>query len=76
MATAGHAAACEADAITPAAPAPKPTNPRGDCFAPDVFLCGAASDSGPCPAGRTLVRPAGLIARLARMRPGARSLLA
>jgi transposase len=55
-ANASHAAACEADAITPAAPALKPTNPRGDFFPPDVFVYDAASDSYTCPAGRKLLR--------------------
>jgi transposase len=55
-ANASHAAACEDDKITPAVPAPKPTNTRGDFFAPDVFVYDAASDSYKCPAGRKLVR--------------------
>ncbi|HZD91464.1 MAG TPA: IS1182 family transposase [Pseudolabrys sp.] len=55
-ANASHAAACEADAITPAVPAPKPTNPRGDFYPPDVFTYDAGSDSYTCPAGRKLLR--------------------
>jgi transposase len=55
-ANASHAAACEADSIIPAAPAPKPTNPRGDFFGPDAFVYDAASDSYRCPAGRRLLR--------------------
>jgi transposase len=55
-ANASHVAACEADAIEPAVPVPKPTNPRGDFFPPDVFLYDAASDSYACPAGRKLLR--------------------
>jgi transposase len=51
-----HAAACEAEAIAPAVPVPKPTNPRGDFFSADTFLYDAASDSYTCPAGRKLLR--------------------
>ncbi len=58
-ANAAHAAACEADGITPAAPAPRPTNPRGDFFTPDVFIYDAASDSFTCPSGRKLHRNGG-----------------
>jgi transposase len=55
-ANASHAAACEAEKIEPAVPVPKPTNPRGDFFPPDVFLYDAVSDSYTCPAGRKLLR--------------------
>lgn len=55
-ANAAHAAACEADGITPAAPAPQPTNPRGDFYGPEAFVYDAASDSYTCPAGRKLLR--------------------
>jgi transposase len=55
-ANASHAAACEAEQITAAVPAPKPTNPRGDFFGPDQFVYDAASDSYTCPAGRKLLR--------------------
>ena len=55
-ANASHAAACEADAIIPAVPAPKPTNTRGAFFPPDVFVYEPGSDSYTCPAGRRLVR--------------------
>jgi transposase len=55
-ANAAHAAACEAEAIEPAVPIPKTTNPRGDFFPADVFVYDAASDSYTCPAGRKLLR--------------------
>jgi transposase len=55
-ANASQAAACEAEQIIPAGPAPRPTNTRGDFFGPDVFVYDAASDSLTCPAGRRLVR--------------------
>lgn len=55
-ANAGHAAACEAVAITPAVPAPRPTNTRGDFYTSDQFIYDAAGDSMTCPAGRTLLR--------------------
>jgi transposase len=55
-ANASHAAACEAHGITPAAPAPRPTNTRGAFFPPDVFIHDARSDTLTCPAGRRLVR--------------------
>jgi transposase len=55
-ANAAQAAACEKDGITPAAPAPKPTNPRGDFFGPEVFLYDPNSDRMTCPAGRRLLR--------------------
>lgn len=51
-----QAAACEAEAIEPAVPVPKPTNPRGDFYPADVFIYDAASDSFTCPAGRKLLR--------------------
>jgi transposase len=49
-------AACEAAQILTAGPAPRPTNPRGAFFGPEVFLYDAASDRLTCPAGRQLVR--------------------
>ena len=55
-ANAAQAAACEAAGITPAAPAPRPTNPHGEFFPPDVFQYDAGTDSMTCPAGRTLRR--------------------
>jgi Transposase DDE domain len=55
-ANASHAAACEADGITPAVPAPQPSNPRGDFYPAEVFLYDAASDRYTCPAGRKLLR--------------------
>lgn len=51
-----HAAACEAEAMEPAVPVPKPTNPRGDFYAADGFIYDRASDSYRCPAGRRLLR--------------------
>jgi transposase len=53
---ASQAAACEAEAILPAVPAPRPTNTRGAFFASDQFIHDAASDSMTCPAGRKLLR--------------------
>ena len=55
-ANASHAAACEAEAITPTVPAPRPTNTRGDFYTSDQFIYDAAGDSMTCPAGRTLLR--------------------
>jgi transposase len=55
-ANASQAAECEAQNITPAVPAPRPTNTRGDFYPPDQFRYDAASDSMTCPAGRTLRR--------------------
>jgi transposase len=55
-ANASHAAACEADQITPAVPAPRSTNTRGDFYPAEVFVYDAASDSYTCPAGRKLLR--------------------
>jgi Transposase DDE domain len=53
---ASHAAACEADGITPAVPAPQSSNPRGDFYPAAVFVYDAASDRYTCPAGRKLLR--------------------
>lgn len=55
-ANASQAAACEADGITPAAPAPRAANTHGDYYTADQFLYDAASDSMTCPAGRKLLR--------------------
>lgn len=55
-ANASQAAACEAEQIIPAGPAPRPTNTRGDFFRPEVFVYNAENDSLTCPAGRQLVR--------------------
>jgi transposase len=55
-ANAGQAADCEAAGITPACPAPRVTNTRGDFFTAEQFVYDPASDSMTCPAGRKLLR--------------------
>ena len=55
-ANAAQAAACEDAGIVPSAPAPRPTNTRGDFYPPDVFTYDAGSDSMTCPNGRKLLR--------------------